>query len=382
MRLQVEALRTLFGVRVLFKIPWVRVLRIVCLVAWGAVAIDMLALRADLQNPTAIGTDTSNYYAAGQRLNAGHDLYALTIGDRQVGNGLAPNPWSYPLLSPPPIAVVWRALAVLPGDSSMYLWWLAGAASMIGLIFWLILRCRPAALPVLVVLLPFAGIEAWSGNANAFLIPILAAVWLLAQRGHSATAGSLVGVSLALKLMPGILIWWFLLKRDWRALRACAVAVAAAAGITLLGAGPSSATRYLEVAREANSVGLYWLSPVSIAMQLGLGTLAPLVPYALAGGAAALAWRWRRRPGLCYAACVVGLVLGTPDLRPETLSWLALVVVPWASEPMPSLIRRFKRSGENTPTSEPASPVVGSYPAAPGVSRSAPRWTAQRGFRT
>ena len=360
MRLDFDSLGTLFGVRVLFKIPWTRFLRIVCLVAWCAIALEMLALRADLQSPTAIGADTSNYYAAGQRLNAGHDLYAITIGDRAVENGDAPDPWSYPLMSPPPIAVVWRILAVLPGDSSMYLWWLAGAAAMIGLISWLILRCRPAELPLLVVLLPCAALEVWSGNVNAFLIPICASVWLLAERGRSAAAGSLVGISLALKLMPGILIWWLLLKRDWQALRACAVAVAAAAGISLLGAGLTSSLRYLDVAREANSVGLYPLSPVSIAMFLGLGALSALVPYALAGGAAAFAWRWRRRPGLCYAACIVGLVLGTPDFRPEVLSWLVLIVVPWASEPMPSLFRRFKRSGESTLASESASPVVGS----------------------
>ena len=82
----------------------------------------VLWLRPDLLNPAQIGTDGSNYYAAGERLNAGHQLYQLQAGDRPVANSDQPNPWSAPLLSPPPIAVVWRVLALLPGDLSKYLW--------------------------------------------------------------------------------------------------------------------------------------------------------------------------------------------------------------------------------------------------------------------
>jgi len=43
------------------------------------------AIVQDLVSPTAIGTDTSNYYAAGERLNAGHPLCGpLVATDRPV----------------------------------------------------------------------------------------------------------------------------------------------------------------------------------------------------------------------------------------------------------------------------------------------------------
>ena len=51
------------------------------------------------------------YLAAGERLNAGHNLYAFGAGDRPII--LDPQYWTVPLLSPPPIAVLWRSLALL-----------------------------------------------------------------------------------------------------------------------------------------------------------------------------------------------------------------------------------------------------------------------------
>ncbi len=60
--------------------------------------------------------DAPTYLAAGERLNAGHNLYALVAGDRPVL--LDPPYWIVPLLSPPPIAVLWRPLALL-GSGSM-----------------------------------------------------------------------------------------------------------------------------------------------------------------------------------------------------------------------------------------------------------------------
>src|SRR5438874_8322160 len=76
--------------------------------------------------------DAETYLAAGERLNAGHLLYALAPGDRPI---LA-NPafYTYPLLSPPPIAVLWRPLAALPNGWGIGLWWLTCVASIVGVL--------------------------------------------------------------------------------------------------------------------------------------------------------------------------------------------------------------------------------------------------------
>ena len=61
------------------------------------------------------------YLAAGERLNAGHPLYALSPGDRPLG--MQPPYWTVPLLSPPPIAVLFRPLAALPNELGGDGWW-------------------------------------------------------------------------------------------------------------------------------------------------------------------------------------------------------------------------------------------------------------------
>jgi hypothetical protein len=326
--------RELPGIRVVFKVDWPTILPPFLIACWLLILLmTILWVRPDLMNPGRIGTDTSNYYAAGERLNAGHQLYQLQAGDRPVANGVDANPWSYPLLSPPPIAVVWRLLALLFGDASMYLWAFAGLLASSVMMAMIILRCRPGLYPVLFLLMPLMAIQASSGNVSALLIPACALVWWATARGRPGVAGALIGVAFVLKLTPGLLIWWLIVRRDTRALAVCFVTVAAALVLSVIGAGPSSFLQYVAVAREAGSVGLQNIAPASLAAGLGVpSALANLTPYLLAAGAAALAWRWRDRPGMAFAACAVGITLGTPDLRLEVLGWLLLAFVPFGSD--------------------------------------------------
>src|SRR5205823_2822366 len=85
--------------------------RLICIVVPLAALFAVMAmwLRAGSQPG-----DAYTYLAAGQRLNAGHQLYALSPGDNPVQ--LNPPYWTVPLLSPPFMAVLWRPLALLPMD--------------------------------------------------------------------------------------------------------------------------------------------------------------------------------------------------------------------------------------------------------------------------
>jgi len=117
--------------------------------------------------PTEIWTDSSNYYAAGLRLNAGHHLYSFLPGDRAVP--MSPPYWTVPILAPPPIAVFWRLPALL-GDTSMVIWWAASTASVLGTVLFI---ARRATLPVLAAICLFSptlAFSAVSGNANSFLV--------------------------------------------------------------------------------------------------------------------------------------------------------------------------------------------------------------------
>src|SRR5665811_226267 len=114
--------------------PWpVGVLRVVVvLLLAGQLYVTGAIERRDLLDPSHLGFDASNYYAAGQRLNVGHSLYgSLQRDDRPVPG--YPAIYPAPLLSPPLIAVAWRPLALLPGTLSMDLWWFGGLALLTAL---------------------------------------------------------------------------------------------------------------------------------------------------------------------------------------------------------------------------------------------------------
>jgi len=325
-------------IRVFYKTGYQRFIKGLCAAAFiFFIYTTITSLRPDLQNPASIGTDASNYYAAGQRLNDGHQLYALEPGDRPVANGIDPSKWSFPLLSPPPIAVLWRPLAMIPGDLSMYLWWWTGIVASVAFAAWLILRSSAKVQLMALFLAPSLSITIWSGNLNALLIPLSAFVWWAGSRRKSNLAGVIVGVSALLKLMPGMFLLWFLFTDDRRSVRSFFLTVAAGLALSALGAGIAAHFQYLDVAAQANSVDLSPFSPISMARSIGVGApFAEWVPYALAAVCAAGAWLTRKRPEWCFAACGVGIALGTPDLRIETLAWLLVAMVPFAAKLQPA----------------------------------------------
>ena len=190
----------------------------------GAAAFQLVVLEGALiamvysflLDPVALQNDASTYYAAGQRLNAGHALYTIGAGDRGVVyTGQLPG---IALVSHPTMAVIWRPLALLPGDTSMWLWWAFGFLAVL-LTTWFLLR-EGAWIPVLVGLALGLDIgwTALSGNVNAFLMPLLVAVWWCSRHDRPTLLGVLVGLAIGAKLTPALLLVWLVVTRQWRAL--------------------------------------------------------------------------------------------------------------------------------------------------------------------
>jgi hypothetical protein len=82
------------------------------------------------------------------------------------------------------------------------------------------------------------------GQLNLLLLLLLTSVWLADREGHPSWAGALLGVATAIKLYPGFLFLYFLLKRDWPALRAGVIALVAITGLTALVLGPEAYRSY------------------------------------------------------------------------------------------------------------------------------------------
>src|SRR5258708_23774685 len=139
------------------------------LVALGPALIYARAFVTTFAEPGDIQlfADVLTYQAAGERLNAGHELYRLQEGDRPVPN--LPGVFSAPLVSPPPIAVLWRPIAALPfGFAS---WIIACWVALLGTMAYLVLRTGLVGLGACLVLAEPIRNQLPSGNVRS-LFPL------------------------------------------------------------------------------------------------------------------------------------------------------------------------------------------------------------------
>lgn len=278
--------------------------------------------------------DAFTYLAAGERLNAGHLLYALSPGDRPVD--LNPPYWTVPFLSPPFMAVVWRPLAALPAELGVYLWWFAAIGS-IAIVLWALLSRAPvvASLVILVLAVSLA-YEIGVGNVNAFLLLIAVCTWLLVRRGSVAPAGALAALAVALKLTPLPLAAWVIGAGGRRGLAAVALTLVGCGVVSLLGAGLDAHREYLAIARDTGTVGLSPSSIGGLARSIGfpdpLPTLAPTIVL-LIGTLASLALAAVGHPALGFAVAVISWTFGSPVVNINTpillVALLAPVAWPW-----------------------------------------------------
>jgi hypothetical protein len=244
--------------------------------------------------PTRPTGDPWNYLAAGERLNAGHPLYAISPGDRPVA--LLPPFWSVPLLSPPFIAVLWRPLALF-GDAALVLWWLGTVATTSIYVIWLLRRLEtPWAILALVILSPPLALGALHGNAMGYLIPLLA----LRHPAAVALAG-------AVRLTPALLApsVGFLATVRFGVLIAL---------VSFLGAGIEN---HIDWLRSVPS------SAPSASSVSGITGLPPIVVLVSCALVALLGWR----------PAVVAVTLASPATYFYTLGILTLLLIPLDARP-------------------------------------------------
>jgi hypothetical protein len=90
---------------------------------------------------------------------------------------------------------------------------------------------RPAFLAAIGLALPYVYACAVVGNLGLLLAFLVVATWFLVERGREWQAGVTLGLATVVKLLPGLLLLFFLLQRRWR------VAAGAVATIVVLGLG-------------------------------------------------------------------------------------------------------------------------------------------------
>jgi hypothetical protein len=277
-------------------------------VLWTVIVVSVVVAYQTFGVGWAIeGGDGWNYLAAGERLNAGHPLYELLPGDRVVV--IVPPYWSVPLLAPPPIAVLWRPLALL-GEPAMTLW---GALGMVAVICAVVYLVRRGSLTLLAaVALPVA-LVALSGNASAFLLLMFIGIWVFRDRPW--VVGALIAVATAVKVTPAVLVLWLIVTGRWRAVAWTVAFGLIILGISVLGAGVDAHRAWLASASGAAP------SPIAIASLTGLPVVVVAVMLAVPVLLAYGRDRW------AFGCAVVAAALSTPALYFTALALLAAVPI-------------------------------------------------------
>lgn len=264
--------------------------------------------------------DAFVYLAAGERLNAGHPLYALMPGDRP--SDVNPPYWRIPLVSPPLIAVLWRPLALV-GDAAPYLWWTLQVAALVSAVA-MLLRGRSVitATALLILSVPFV-YEFSVGNVNSFILLALVVGWRAFAAGRPATIAALATIAAALKVTPILVAWWAIVADGKTARLAVLVAGAAALAVGLVGAGLDNHAAYL----AALSRGDVSFSPLSVGGALRyLGVAEPMaraLVAALIVGAIVLVWRLRTQPDRAFQTAVVAMIAASPAV---SINWFVLLL--------------------------------------------------------
>jgi hypothetical protein len=254
-------------------------------------------------------TDAVTYLAAGERLNAGHPLYSLAAGDRRVA--LEPTLSPAAILSPPPIAVIWRPLAMVPGG--FILWLVASWVAVLGATFYVVFRGGLVGLALALALSQAIGEQLAVANVAAFFPACLIAAWKL--REHRV-AGAIIGTLASLKLAPVAILGWLIGRGSSRAILTAISAVLLWLAVSVLGAGLNSIPDYVTIASGIHP------SPMSVAGRTGIPWLSAIVLVFLAVASAVVS---RRFPGFGFAIAVSASVLGTPALYIS--GWVTMLAV-------------------------------------------------------
>lgn len=273
-------------------------------VGWAFAALAVLAAIA-IGATRPLGYDLVAYTGAAQRLLAGAALYQPTEIDRIV---LAPGEFLYP----PPVAVLFVPLALLPFDVARALW-TAALVALAALLGWWIVRpldssVRPWAAAGYALFLPLVA-EVTLGNLNLVTLCLALAAWH--WRSHARSAGALLAAAFGLKLLPLTVALFVAGARRWRVL----AWAAAVLGTVLIASLVWQTDAWVAFARllvgiaSAPPTQAITLIPDAAALRWALPLLAAAV--AVVTGAAA---RDARRADAAFAVALASAPLAAPGI--------------------------------------------------------------------
>jgi hypothetical protein len=197
------------------------------------------------------------------------------------------------------------------------------------------------------------------GQLNLLLLLLLTAAWVADRGGHPHWAAMLVAWATAIKLFPGYVFIYFVLRREWSAVRTGLLSLAGITALTMLVLGPECYRSYfLEVLPRTAQWRSEWpnlslsglwcklfesskhlypieIQPLTLAPALSLiGMTCTLIVVTAVLAAVARRLRSARDWDLLFALTMIGMLLVSPITWDHYLLLLAMpVAVTWQRWP-------------------------------------------------
>lgn len=300
----------------LHNIAWGRAATLVaqCLLLAGLLAFYWLVIGTQAALPA--GTDYTKFYFAAWQALHGQPIYAVmdpALFQADPSQFFQSTLVVDPPLHMPQVTAAYAPLALLPFTASFWLWSVLslGAGLLACTILWRELYGPHANgrtliwcwIALLAFFPTFTALRLGQGSLVFFLLAVLG--WQAARHGHSRWAGIVLGLAFSLRTFGGLLLVYFLIKRQWRLLlwSAGTFVLTLAASLPLVGV--NAYVDWLRIAGGLDIQGRNWnaslagfftrlLPPAPAALATAIGALLAL---------ALLAWlSWPRSPATVQTA--------------------------------------------------------------------------------
>ena len=282
-------------------------------------------------------SDLISYFDGAQRLRSGLPLYQPDFSLLRDG--------AYQFIYPPLLAFL-----LLPLPTYQAAWWCWATFSIICWLAALALLLRELSddirlkvsviwWPVLLAALinfPSVLSHLFWGQLQLLLLLILVGSWLYLRRERDVAAGVLLGLAIALKIFPALLIVPLLAQRRWRCVAMAAFTAIGALTLSFAAVGWDQGWFYLtRVLPDVNrALGQYSPGNNSITSTIrnAIGDdriangLSLVIRTAIVGAVAFSAWRLRKNPARVYALGVTTLMLVPPVIWEH---YFVLAYLPW-----------------------------------------------------
>jgi hypothetical protein len=221
------------------------------------IGVGLLLLQQRMINITIVSSDFTQDYVAGLALREGRSIYSpftpADIAAEKLGMGYTLyTPYGFANNHPPFDTVLFLPFTLLPYDQAIMLW--------SGLSLLLYLLCGELVLRELKIELarhwklllvglalcwyPFQAHIAL-GQWSMLIVAGVLGCWALLRRRRDTAAGVLLGIACLIKLFPGMIVLYLLLRRRWRAAGAACATMAVGGLLTLAIVGVDDMLEYV-----------------------------------------------------------------------------------------------------------------------------------------